>query len=691
MIVVPESVSNFDVTPFQGWNSAVTEKEFLYLLEVVCCLPSMLDELSAKQEELLEIRRRGAAKNIAAVGVQTLDKFSLKERDCITIFMCLPRDVAQVKKTQSDGDGSFLIVSTVSDEDVIDATDFKKPYCHSLDEVLYSIAGLDAHSGVERREKYDVPLQISAMHGVTYPNQLFLESLGYSVTGPQGQVLADKHEAEKLIVDAAVATLGQLVTSENRNAEVIVYSPSVAVAFYDFKSNSWNQIVRKIKEKWKRKLLELTFRGRSYSGFQIEMDDVKKMNPYHDPILGPILQIRQSEIAATGLSVAIMSNIWSSPSLRIANSVNLNLPALKNIEILSKRGGKNNEKQVQRAFASYIKSLKSDVGDLTIDFLKKRSRFCRVCSDVPLEWVYIDKLPLMMSHEISRTPMTPGNFVLQYAASGDPIAIRESGLHKILVVRSFEENDPLKPVLQRTVEGFDISERIKVNFVDVASKEEAISALNEFDGYVVVFDCHGGHDGEDSIGWLQLGKERCNTWEFAHVARIPPIVLLSACSTAPIGGSHASVANGFLRSGAYSVVGTFLPVDGLSSAAFMARIIYRIDAFLPAIKGLGFDFVTWRTFISGFLRMSYVTDVLRYFIEIGLLDPLHFHEIHLEANLRINSLRDDWFDVVISKLSEKIGCGEDRVVEKIKNENPLLETMRYCQIGLPERIGISLE
>lgn len=312
---------------------------------------------------------------------------------------------------------------------------------------------------------------------------------------------------------------------------------------------------------------------------------------------------------------------------------------------------------------------------------------CKLCSDVPLEWLYIGRLPLMISHQVSRIPMTPGNFLLQSAASSLPVRLPAQLVYHVLIVRSFREDDRLRRHLEAAVGACKISEKMIITLVDVQSEAEAIDALNSFIGGIVVFDCHGGHGGYEATGWLQFGKDRVNTWELAHRGRIPPIVLLSACSTAPIGGSHASVANGFLRSGAMSVMGTFLDVGGSHSAMVVARILYRVDQFLTAAKAMGYEAISWRSLMTGMLRMSYLTEVLCYFKDVEkIIDDDAWRDIHLEGSQWINQLNPNWYDDVLAMLVQRTGINIEELSDKITMDHPLMETMYYSQLGMPERL-----
>ncbi len=182
---------------------------------------------------------------------------------------------------------------------------------------------------------------------------------------------------------------------------------------------------------------------------------------------------------------------------------------------------------------------------------------------------------------------------------------------------------------------------LNITEVNVSSESELIDALNDFSGGIVVFDCHGNHGGETAHGWLCIGDDKVDVWSLAHRARIPPIVILSACSTHPIDGSHASVANGLFRCGAISVIGTYAPIRADHAGLFVARLLFRISEFIPiVIKSRS---ISWREVITGFFKMSYSTDVLQYMVsESKMLTKQQYIEIHNEVNYIINSGQDDW-------------------------------------------------
>jgi hypothetical protein len=223
--------------------------------------------------------------------------------------------------------------------------------------------------------------------------------------------------------------------------------------------------------------------------------------------------------------------------------------------------------------------------------------------------------------------------------------------------------------------------------VNVDSEFELINELNKFQGSIVIFDCHGNHGGDMEHGWLCIGDEKVDVWSLANRCNIPPIIILSACSTHPIDGSHASVANGLFRCGALSVIGTYAPIRANHAGQFVARLLYRIAAFIPLI--VKNRTITWREVISGFLKMSYSTDVLIYMAkDMKILTKEQYTNIHNQTNIIINSNAPEWTNKFVNLISDEIGKSESEVKELIAEKFQFVDTMLYSQLGRPENIMI---
>ncbi|KRA20263.1 hypothetical protein ASD69_02625 [Lysobacter sp. Root604] len=109
------------------------------------------------------------------------------------------------------------------------------------------------------------------------------------------------------------------------------------------------------------------------------------------------------------------------------------------------------------------------------------------------------------------------------------------------------------------------------------------------------------------------------------------------------------------------------------------------------MKALDKNYLTWRSLVSTFLRMSYATDLLQFFIDDkNWLEQAMFMRIGPMANQDINLLRSDWHERLVRRIAWASRKSRDEVLSAIENDSPLLETMYYCQIGRPETLGIWL-
>lgn len=697
-VLVPDSEDQ--ATFFQGYNSSILSNKFANLLYTACHLPHHIEEIFFKQKQLIAFRKNQTGKDIAVINCKLLIDFIDITEYQHTVILCLPSEIKLAQDFHSKAKLKPIILSFDSAENVINLRKSTGSLTHIIDYELYKTlkhitfaeAPIKVKENFRRkklRPKYNKKLQNpSRAHGVTRPNETLIKSLGFVFNGEEKINALDNFFYREAILNTAKQII---LLSEKEKSEIVIYCPSIYTLLYDVKQNLWNQILRKT-DKWHRDFIKNLIRNPNFSNSIIKYNETKieTWNPYDDEVAGPILAIRQKELNLTSMAIAMLTTSESIPSIRLPNAVNLHAGLLKDIERLSDDIKEESQNLLKERFLEFDSKLNSEVGEEFVNFISKKSYACKICSDVPIEWGYFENVPLMFSHEISKIPMTPGNMLLQLCGLGANSVIKADELDKILIIRSFPKTDPLKNLLETSINSFLEKNPLDVQIKDVTTIDGVIAELNKFEGKIVIFDCHGTHDGKNGAGYLSIGNDRLNTWELAHKARIPPIIMLSACSTAAIAGSHASVANGLLRSGALSVIGTYVPVDGLKSSVFFARILFRISMFLKSIKSMGFKTVTWRTLISTFMRMSYITDVLTYLVKTEIITKEQYYLIHLESNFIINSLAPSWHQKIFDIIAMKTGKSSTSLMETIKKEYPLVETMFYTQIGRPELINIIL-
>ena len=695
VLVVP--IEKGQDTLFQGWQRSVASNNFIPLLASAALAPIDTAEIFMSQDDLISYRTSGVSKNIITIGSHLIDAIpEVAEGDFIVIIT--PSEfLDEIMALNISKQKSLLVASPSKAPGVINLAGVHTPdLIYVFDNAIHEeIKRISHRSGNQE----DVPAQTRIKYtgsakcpnygsGATLANEILHLSLGLEFTSSD-RIRPDQLDKFYSAIKKGVESIIEIAPSSDA-AEVIIYSPSIMGLFYNTSSNFWNQLFRNIKAPWQREFVKNgLIKNPGYSGISIPSGLDGFVNPYSVPYVGEILKERQSELAATNFSIGLLATNECIPAIRLPNAVNLHQGKIKDLEFTHKRTGAKSQLQLQLKFKSLSNEIKLNVSDQLADLIVTNFNSCKICSDAPIEWVYLGNLPLMISHEVSKIPMTPGNMLLQLASLGAPTILPAQGLHNVLVIRSFSKQDRIQKFLEIAIDCFPLENGTTVEFVDVTSIAEVIAALNTFKGAIVIFDCHGDHGGITEPGWLQVGKERLNSWELSGKVRVPPIVMLSACSTSAVGGSHVSVANGFLRSGALSVIGTMLPVDARKSSAFIARIIYRLDAFLPAIHKLGYNIISWRTLISLFFRMSYATDVLRQFMDVeGIIKVDQYTRIHSDANHNINCFNPSWYETMLEQVSEASGLPVPDLLSKIKDENPFLETMLYCQLGRPELLNI---
>lgn len=529
-------------------------------------------------------------------------------------------------------------------------------------------------------------------HNCTKPLLALLENLHYDIRDIEPLPSTEDssvHESAMLTLHKVLYNeCEELLTHEgfkNNKNDAIIYTPSMFHFLYDKNCFFWKGIAKKLSNRDLDFLKKATIENQNYSNFSYENLSKKQIQR-----VLPIIAERSSELRHFAKLISIFSVGNFAPAFRFPNSVANNRRELKKI---SKQLCSTHLNPVE--ISSTINELNEKYHtciskDILSEMLDKYQKIT-IVSDSPLEWLIYKNTPLMFSHEISRLPSTPGNLLQHNLLSSVNLELTVKQLNNILIIRSFKNDDVIKFQLEKAIDVFtqeNLYRDLSISIVDITTKEELISTLNDYNGFIVIFDCHGTPGGELNNGELIIGNEQVDTWSLANIARLPPIVLLSACSTHAINGSHASVANGFLRSGALSVLGTLAPVESSHSAILISRIIYRISHFLPGRVNI--DKITWRNFISNFFKMSYATDIIKGLFDNEKIISLdEYQKINTETNILINIHEDpDWRNKMIENICSISGRDRGMIEELILERYSFVESMLYTHLGRPETITI---
>lgn len=546
----------------------------------------------------------------------------------------------------------------------------------------------------KRRDEGPLPF-VPSQHNCTVPLVKVLQLYGYHIEGgkpiePSAKI--DQHVEGMLqlagVIDGLRHGIGAL--PDQRKNDAILFCPSTYTYLYRANSRHWNELYRRLNRDRRNFLKNALIRNRGYGNSSLQLNGEGLLNPYDDKVLGPLLAMRQFELRLFTMIVALTAANQFVPALRLPNSVMLHHDRLSNIYALVNSNRRDRMLELSRKVADYSRTIQEEMGSkLVAEAFGSREKLLAVC-DFPIEWLSIDLVPVMFRYEMSRVPSTPGNITAHVLLSGQRLLMPLSVVANILIIRSLAPSDPIHNHLSDSVAHFAKSpglQNLRLKLVDVASESELVDALNSFQGMMVIFDCHGNHGGEESHAWLHIGQDKVDVWYLANRARVPPIVILAACSTHALDGSHASVANGLLRSGAVSVIGTFAPIGAVHIGITIARLLYRMSAFVPLVTKRTPR--SWRDIVSGFFRMSYVTDVLRDLLsEVRAISDTQYQQMHIDANTWINSGDPAWIEKLFASVMSATGMDKEAVRDLWTRRYQFVETMLLVQLGHPENILI---
>lgn len=704
IFVMPEHDESPMNSPFQGFTSDIFSNEYHYALCKCLSFPMNATEVFLSHEELVNYRCDAAVPNIFLLNTNSLvESIRLFKEHPFVFITCIGKELEFVRGLNVDFKYPPFIVGLDDKADV----NISEYNIFAFDDLILERiqVALGNNDLDERystyikdraaREKVLQNLDVaSRSHAITRPNEAALLSLGYDFNETDRLIgSADKNVFVEAMIESSRA-FNKIVPQrkDDPKSDLIIYSPSIFTHLYNFRSNFWNQLGRQINnKKAKQFIMDSVFKNPHYSGSDLKLKSKKEIHQVMGNKAVPmLLQTRQFELAYSTLAVESLAIAYACPAVRLPNSINFHNSKLRELETLSSSASHNAMDNLNRKYKSLAQTLKNEIGVELIEFIAE-SDSLTICSDAPIEWVRFKKIPLMFTHEISKIHTTPGNQLLKTATNFSNVTLKHEDLLKVTVIRSFKEYDPIKDTLATGLQTFaEVDNQVELTIVDVDSREQLIEELNKVQTPILIFDCHGNHGGSDSNGWLQIGDDRVDTWSLPCKGAIPPIVILSACLTSAVGGSHASVANGLLGLGALSVLGTLLPVDANKAAAFVGRIILRLTGFLNVLKKMDVNYLTWRKFISDYFKMSFCTDVLTEFRDsYRWISDEEYKQIHLEVNYAINSFNPEWFEVLIRKVAESSESDKGSVQRAI-DEIGFVETMNYLQIGRPENIIIDL-
>lgn len=381
---------------------------------------------------------------------------------------------------------------------------------------------------------------------------------------------------------------------------------------------------------------------------------------------------------------------------------------LKDIGVID-RG--NSGGKMAKAFAALVNELNAIVPPRLAMLPDVYASKVKIVSNLPLEWSTVNGLPMMVRHEVSRIPVSPGISTAQSLLDGEQIYMTLEDLTRVRVISSFSDSDPIKDHLRSSVElvldelpaddnafhefqrilGVSIGDdeeapNINIEWHNVKNGDELLASLTDNDCAVTIFDLHGAHSVQGS-GILAVGGEKVSIYDLIGKFRASPIVVMSSCDTSPIDRNHYSTASAFLLAGAKTVLASALPIMSREASIFIARLLLRIQRYLPKrlMEGSG-DSLRWSRFISGMIRRSYYTELFRLLKDKLKLNEELVSQLNFYAGTHLDPLHENWHKEIMRYTSIKTGVSLDIIDQLINSSFALPECLKYIQMGNPESI-----
>ncbi|RYY72251.1 MAG: hypothetical protein EOO13_00025 [Chitinophagaceae bacterium] len=237
-------------------------------------------------------------------------------------------------------------------------------------------------------------------------------------------------------------------------------------------------------------------------------------------------------------------------------------------------------------------------------YLAERNGQVVAITDLPVELMEVNGLPLMLTHDVCR--ITETNYrtpISSYMVHNKfKYVIPPDIVKKTLVILGA----PLDPAFARTnalienaAEDHGFTCRKCFSVIDF------VNAIEEVKPELLIIDCHGGYDKEMLSSHLLINGEKLNEVTLREIPTPVPLVFLSACTTAPTFGYVHSVANVFLAKGTFAVTTTLLPIDILRGTTLYYRLLVSLDK--AAEHG---NFPNWLSFVSYITRTAAFDDII---------------------------------------------------------------------------------
>lgn len=303
-------------------------------------------------------------------------------------------------------------------------------------------------------------------------------------------------------------------------------------------------------------------------------------------------------------NVGYLHSLFSySPLIRLPSkgkSINQDLHYLESSIVRSKA------KDIER-FGKKLSSLilKNDISKLLLE----RNGQIVALSDLPIEWLYLDKYPLCLTHDVCRIPTHNTNSLINCYIQNQRFSysIPRDLIKKTLIIHCSSTDDQIMKDRFNFLNTY--KQKLGFESIHCSSIMEIKEAVLNYKPDLLIFDSHGYASEEELESYIIIDAKNNIKLSGDDIIKneiSAPIVFLSACSTMPNYGYVRFLSDAFIEKGAFVVNSTFNPIEINSATTFLFRLLNKVFLFQEQIIH-----TNWLEFTSHLFRSAFVHDLKR--------------------------------------------------------------------------------
>lgn len=252
----------------------------------------------------------------------------------------------------------------------------------------------------------------------------------------------------------------------------------------------------------------------------------------------------------------------------------------------------------------------------TKEYLKNRDGQILTISDLPIELLCLDSVPISFTHDVCRIHESNYQGTLNNYSANNRIqySVNEDTLKNTLVILSADADENENHEFRASYETVkSSSRRLNFKYEYCRTIAEVANAVKKYKPEILIFDCHGNIDEEKKTSYLVINGQRLYANDIVENRIFAPIVFLSCCNTNPNYGYIHKIQDAFFQAGALTVTGTFLPISIQRGTVYYIRLLNLLNVeFSRQVHS------NWLSFISQIIRSSIL------------------HEAYIKANLKLS-------------------------------------------------------